>query len=1042
MISVILYGRNDSYGYNLHKRGAISLNCLAALLSDPDDEILFVDCNTPNDLPTFVEAIYDTLTPQAKARLRVLRVRPELHKRLVGGFTHLMVVEPPPRNIALRRSNPRNHWVLNTNTDILLVPRAGFSDLTEVVRDLADGLYTLPRFELPEPLWESFPRSDPAATLQACRDLGPRLHLDEVTLSFPESRFDQVGDFMLSPRQALWDIHGFDERMIHGWHCDSNVCRRLYLFYGGRTESLADRLKGYHCDHTRVQTGKHQFDMKLDNNVQEFVFSMDDPYARHQAETWGLPDEPIEELDFEHEPQSRYVAAVQRTLGEPQKAYYESDAVGIRNFLPVQAEHVLPYLASDLTVFTRSARFAYAGNHPRMLSLAARCIAEMGFEAPLEYAAALLQSGPPPDNVRPIDAAALPEALLANYDLIIFDLSLDSASLNGMKVERITDWPRHLRYTLGAVARCLEQCAAQAGVGGARAPEVMVINANHHTFRNFVNQFLLLTFTPFATHVRKGRPRLGEERRYRSSSWKHTEGEMNSFFGYDVEADSVPRVAIEESIDFTSAGRSSFYKDGHWGVTDFTGTWTDGDRAVFVFQPPATLTGDVLACVRVNETLIGPEGDPVHVEVLLDGVRLAHWSFFSRYEVVDAKLLIPASCLAGKEVCRLEFHVENPQSAARVAKARGETVVGDDPRMLGFKVQSIVFRSQEQLRYSPGQTLEFTAAGTGGVHTDECWSLPDDLGVWTFGPRSTLTLIPAGLMEQRGQAVFTINDTALNDEYPTQSVRVLLNGQIAAHWTLGPARDAGELRILLPPDALRTVEPVTIAFEIATPRRPLDLGLSTWDTRPLGFRLARMRIVPVGRLHYRAGDPIDFVEGGDSLVFVGDGMGADWSLPGQRGSWTIGPRCSFRVAFEDAVSGDLPCAFVISDCMVSSRAPQMPVTVKVNGRAIAEWLLKERHPHRQFATIPAAIVAEGAAAGNQLTVTFEIAEPRSPESFGWNSDPRPLGFLLARVVLGSSQVDIPQFKLAGRERPLHERILGLPQYARHVARILAKRYLS
>ncbi len=65
MISVILYGRNDSYGYNLHKRGAISLNCLAAQLSDPDDEILFVDCNTPNDLPTFVEAIYDTLTPQA-----------------------------------------------------------------------------------------------------------------------------------------------------------------------------------------------------------------------------------------------------------------------------------------------------------------------------------------------------------------------------------------------------------------------------------------------------------------------------------------------------------------------------------------------------------------------------------------------------------------------------------------------------------------------------------------------------------------------------------------------------------------------------------------------------------------------------------------------------------------------------------------------------------------------------------------------------------------------------------------------------------------
>jgi hypothetical protein len=66
MISVVLYGRNDSHGYNLAKRAAISINCIAEVLRDPDDEILFVDCNTSNDLPTFPEAIYDTLTPHAK----------------------------------------------------------------------------------------------------------------------------------------------------------------------------------------------------------------------------------------------------------------------------------------------------------------------------------------------------------------------------------------------------------------------------------------------------------------------------------------------------------------------------------------------------------------------------------------------------------------------------------------------------------------------------------------------------------------------------------------------------------------------------------------------------------------------------------------------------------------------------------------------------------------------------------------------------------------------------------------------------------------
>ena len=62
MISVILYGRNDAHGYNLHRRAALSLNCLAEVLTDADDEIVFVDYNTPDELPTFVEALADTLT--------------------------------------------------------------------------------------------------------------------------------------------------------------------------------------------------------------------------------------------------------------------------------------------------------------------------------------------------------------------------------------------------------------------------------------------------------------------------------------------------------------------------------------------------------------------------------------------------------------------------------------------------------------------------------------------------------------------------------------------------------------------------------------------------------------------------------------------------------------------------------------------------------------------------------------------------------------------------------------------------------------------
>src|SRR5262245_17690855 len=160
MFSVILYGRNDTHGYNLHKRAAISFNALAEVMSDPDDEIIFVDYNTPDDHPTFPEAIRDTLTDKAKAVMRILRVRPDHHMRLKDR-THLVALECQSRNVALRRSNPRNRWILYTNTDMLLLPRDRNESLSAILGALPDGFYQIPRFELPEMLWEAaFDRRD------------------------------------------------------------------------------------------------------------------------------------------------------------------------------------------------------------------------------------------------------------------------------------------------------------------------------------------------------------------------------------------------------------------------------------------------------------------------------------------------------------------------------------------------------------------------------------------------------------------------------------------------------------------------------------------------------------------------------------------------------------------------------------------------------------------------------------------------------------------------------------------------------------------
>ena len=483
--------------------------------------------------------------------------------------------------------------------------------------------------------------------------------------------------------------------------------------------------------------------------------------AHHQADTWGAPAEPIEELDFRNDPPARYIAALEAALGVPQEAEYTADSNDLRNFVAYHAEHVLPHLAGNLTTYPPTARFAYIGANPRMFRLAARCIAELGFTHPLFDAG----------------VATAPEILLANYDLLIFDFGLDPSNLKTTSVARVTDWPRDQRYHLGDVAKCLEACAERADTHRSHIPDFLVVNANHHIFRQFCGQFLLLSETPFATHVRKGRPRIGDERLYRSHLWKYVEDEMRSFFGYGTWENAVPRITLGQSIDFTSAGRSSPYKDGNWGAMDFTGTWIEGHTAAILFAPPERVDDDLIAFIRVNEAFIGPEDDPIRVRASFEGEELARWTLFTRYGITVCKILLPARLVAGKAVCRIALHVENPQSAQRVADALGQKTIGHDPRELGIKVQQIAFTNKDPWRYSLGETLDFTERGSGIEHADECWTQPDELGAWTIGPDAGIVFWPRETTTIPVAATFTINNAANDDDHPDMEASVAVNGR-------------------------------------------------------------------------------------------------------------------------------------------------------------------------------------------------------------------------------------------------------------------------
>jgi hypothetical protein len=242
MISVIMYGRNDNHGYNYHKRAAVSINCIAEILSD-SDEILFVDCNSAEEFPTLPQAIQDTFTEKAKKKLKIIRIKNPC------GSKYLTISESYSRNVAIRKSNPLNKWILSTNSDMIFFAKDPSLSLTELVKDLKDGFYSLPRFAIPENLWEqSFDRTNPRQIINFLRDNSERLHLHTTVRRPGFLAFDNPGDFQLMLRSDAFEIGGFDESMIKGWHVDANMCKRMEL-YGRPSQSLEDSLLGFHCNH-------------------------------------------------------------------------------------------------------------------------------------------------------------------------------------------------------------------------------------------------------------------------------------------------------------------------------------------------------------------------------------------------------------------------------------------------------------------------------------------------------------------------------------------------------------------------------------------------------------------------------------------------------------------------------------------------------------------------------------------------------------------------------------------------------------------------
>jgi hypothetical protein len=503
MISVIVYGRNDSYGYNLAKRAAISINCIARLLDAPGDEIIFVDCNTPDDIPTFPESIADTLTPAAKHLLRILRLRPEQYEHGKNGTT-FKVLEPLCRNIAIRRSNPGNRWILNTNTDMVFTPLQEGNSLSRIVAGLPDGFYELPRFEMPESLWESVDRMDPAATIASFKHWGLRLHISEIVTASEELLFDGPGDFQLCLRNQLFHIYGMNEQMVLGWHVDSNLCKRMWLL-NGETRSLLDHLHAFHCDHTRIQTVYHLAGKSTENSLADFFVNLDSPYVPEQAACWGMPEEEIEEIRLDGHRAVRFHTVLEQILpgmDEPLTGLFTVDAfdAGLyyNNF------HVLPYLSDIIVNLAPSSDMGYWGRNQPMLSMLGDLRHRLGHTGQILYCSEIL---PLTSQIAHCTAAPRDE-IYRNSGSFIIDLSMkhlpsrqnESGLTIPAKCPEVVHFAREISDEIIGLAHYEKTVGGRQGL---LRPAIFV-GCHSTSFDGIITSLFSCAMTPASTYVRNG----------------------------------------------------------------------------------------------------------------------------------------------------------------------------------------------------------------------------------------------------------------------------------------------------------------------------------------------------------------------------------------------------------------------------------------------------------------------------------------------------------------------------------------------------------
>ena len=394
------------------------------------------------------------------------------------------------------------------------------------------------------------------------------------------------------------------------------------------------------------------------NDVEQYVFDVEHSELLAQAGSWGLAGLQLEQLDLSSTMASRLPAVLDAVLPVPAARLPAVDARAAAGYFSYPADHVLPYVASALSVLPRDTVIAYVGANRQLAARISAVIDRLGFRPSLQVVPTGAGFEDPIDGTRIVAQVEITR----DAEAVIVDFGLPTKSAAVAPPTRISHWALEDRLALDRTLEVFDQLTqldAGEELGAKPLRSYIVVNAVYNVIEDVAD-----------TRLDRGREAVRDPDPPRSRAGRRSE-DMAPLPQLGIGGRSAPgasRYEFGDPIDLTTTACKR-HLEGDWGLLTSNGVWTDGRRSGFVLDiDPDELRNleGAIFTTRIDQACDPRRRETRIVDVEVAGERVARRHFANG--AVDGALyraMVSGAVLRRERPIQVDLLVQEPSVAGR-----------------------------------------------------------------------------------------------------------------------------------------------------------------------------------------------------------------------------------------------------------------------------------------------------------------------------------------------------------------------------------------